>query len=77
MPQTQAGSYFRDDRAAYRCLGRSVGVSKIPEQNIPSDCLTFEETMLLAWTNMLYSAVPTVLVRTEPALRLTEATIKC
>lgn len=38
---------------------------------------TFDEMMLLAWTNMLNSAVPTVRVRTEPALRLTEATIKC
>lgn len=75
MPQTPAKSCSRDGRAAYRRLGRSVGFSKSIKQNLSSDYLTFDETMLLAWTNMLYRAVPTVLVRTEPALRLTEATV--
>ena len=36
--------------------------------------LTFDEMMLLAWTNMLYNAEATVLVRTDPALRLVIAT---
>ena len=36
--------------------------------------LTLEEMMFDAWTHMLYIAVPTVRVRTEPALRLVRAT---
>ena len=35
---------------------------------------TLDEMMLLACTHMLYSALPTVRVRTEPALREVIAT---
>ena len=35
---------------------------------------TLDDTMLDSCTNMLYSAEPTVRVRTEPALRLVMAT---
>lgn len=36
--------------------------------------LTFEEMMFDVCTHMLYRALPTVLVRTEPAFRLVMAT---
>jgi hypothetical protein len=45
-------------------LGQSVG------------CLrTFEAMIELAWQIMLYKALPTVLVRTEPALRDVRLTV--
>ena len=44
------------------------------ERQIPR-ILTFEPMMLDACTDMLYNAVATVLVLTEPALRLVMATI--
>lgn len=38
--------------------------------------LTLDEMMLLACTHMLYRALPTVLVRTEPAFREVIATFE-
>ena len=43
----------------------------------PEGILTFDAMILDVCTLMLYSAEPTVRVRTEPALRLVIATVTC
>ena len=73
--QAEENLVARPVQRSVRCaidLGDTSVRSPSPRER--SSSLAFCDMMLPVWTHMLYSAAPTVRVRTDPALRLVNAT---